>query len=235
MMPDPPMPAVPAARPSWYPTVYNPATSHFQQDPIMRSIIERVGPYHLRIEPDAWSALFQSVVYQQVSGKSAASAVDRVRLQFGGIPTAHAIRHISSGRLAACGMTKRKESTIRTLATDVARGAIDLASFPTKHDSFIRSTLTHYTGVGPWTADMFLVFHLARPDVFMSGDLGLRKAIQKEYHLVHATSPLPSPEACALLADQKWRPHRTIASWYLWKSDPTFPEPGFAPPPKVVA
>ena len=202
------------------------------RDPVMARLIERVGPYQLRRTPDAWEALASAVVYQQVSGKAAAKVVDVMSSKYEPprFPSPRDILQQPMGVWQECGMTARKATTLITLARDIVERRLDLEVLATKHDNLTFQLLTRYPGVGAWTVEMWLVFHAGREDIFMPGDLGLRKAIQREYALPEP----PTPVAAADFA-LRWRPYRTLASWYLWRSDPKFPEPGFPPAPEAPA
>lgn len=196
--------------------------TRFPRDPVMQQLEARLGPYALQVCPDAWEALASAVVYQQVSGKAAANTCLRLRAAWNRFPTPSDILAAAPGALRGFRMTDRKEATLRELARAIRAGRLDLAALAEKHETVLHHVLGQYVGVGPWTVEMWMVFHLGREDVFMPGDLGLRKAIQREYEL--ATPPSPR-EAVAIA--ERWRPFRTVASWYLWKSLPDFPEPGF--------
>lgn len=195
-----------------------------ERDKVMRHLVATVGPYSLRTQADAWVALASAVIYQQVTGKAAASSVAKLRKVSGGaFPMPATVLGMTSTGLASVGLTRRKAETLRELASAVESSELDLGGLWSMEDGQVLETLCRWKGVGPWTAHMFLVFHLGREDVIMPGDLGIRKAIARNYGF--AREPTPDD---VLQLSSRWAPARTIASWYLWKSIPGFPEPGFA-------
>lgn len=193
-----------------------------ESDGTMAGLVASVGPYALRTQTDPWLVLASAVIYQQVSGRVAAGMVSKLRgLSGGTFPAPGAIQRLSPDAYRFVGLTHRKEQTLRRLAEAIERGELDLAVMSGWNDQRITEALCAWSGVGPWTAHMFLVFHLGREDVIMPGDLGIRKAIARYYGLENE----PTPDE-VLEISQRWAPVRTIASWYLWKSIPGFPEPG---------
>ena len=194
-----------------------------ESDPVIGQLVERVGPYRLRLVESPWETLVASIVYQQISG----SAAERVFLR---LKSAHPAlvrypAHILSlpiGSLLSLGIPRHKETAIRNLAEAVGEGRIEFNHLARSNDDTIISALTDCAGVGPWTARMFLVFHLGRPNVLLSSDLGLRRAVARQYELAET----PSAKEVEGVAEN-WQPVRTLATWYLWKSLPGFPEPGF--------
>ena len=178
----------------------------------MAAIIERVGPCRLvpRDEGTHFSALARSIVYQQLSGKAAATIHERVRALFGGRdPTPTELLAVDPDALRAAGLSRQKLGYL----VDLARNADALERLHELEDAAVIETVTRVKGVGVWTAQMFLMFRLGRPDVLPVLDLGIRKAVQRAYRL----RALPPPARVAEIA-ARWRPHSTVASWYLWRS-----------------
>lgn len=208
--------------------VEDPASRLVRVEPSFAPLVERVGPYRVHRTADAWEALACGVLYQQVSGRAAKRIADRIRAEMGQgglLPRPEVIHQAPLGALKALGITSAKEAALRTLAHAIIHPegeALDLGKLATMSDEEVERSLTRFKGVGPWTAHMYLVFHLGRDNVLMPGDLGLRKAIQKHYGL---PAPPSRKEVEAIAA--RWGDVRTVATWYLWRSDPDFPQPGF--------
>lgn len=203
-----------------------------KQDPVMKELIARVGPYRIARTEGAWEALASAVVFQQVSGRAAASICRKIKSNHeGAFPSPRRVVGLSPGTLRAYGMTERKEATLRALAQAIEDGKLNLGALREKHESVLMDALTRFQGVGRWTVQMYMVFHLGREDVFMPGDLGLRKAMANLYAkelallLGDDAAKMPSVLEAETFA-RRWQPYRTVASWYLWRSNPEFPEPG---------
>jgi DNA-3-methyladenine glycosylase II len=184
-------------------------------DPVMGDVIERVGRCTLaaRTEWTHFDALLRSIVYQQLSGKAAATIHGRVVQLIGdgeGAPTR--IVGTSHDAFRAAGLSNAKARYVRNLAEHVLDGSLPVDSLHELSDEDIISALTQVKGIGKWSAQMFLMFRLGRPDVLPDGDLGVQKGIQKAYKL----RKLPTP-AQVLRRGQKWAPYRTVASWYMWR------------------
>jgi len=199
------------------------AVRHLRRsDPVMDSIIKRVGPCLLgdpsdRGGPaaDHYGALVRSIVGQQVSVHAARSMLARLHDRFGGrTPTPAEILADDPEELrAAAGLSRSKAAFLRDLAEAVSSGALVLEELDALPDAQVAEQLVQVRGIGQWTVDMFLIFHLGRPDVLPVGDLGLRRAAQLAYGL----RKLPEPPRLVRLA-RPWRPWRSVATWYLWAS-----------------
>ena len=189
--------------------------AHLSRDPKMARIIERVGPCRLvpRAEGTHFMALARAIVYQQLSGKAAATIWGRVEALFAGPPTPAALLAISDESLRGAGLSRQKLGYLRDLAARAASGELPVETLHELPDEEILQTAGAVKGIGTWTVQMFLLFRLGRPDVLPVGDLGIRKAIQKAYRL----RSLPAPAKIEALAES-WRPHCSVASWYLWRS-----------------
>jgi DNA-3-methyladenine glycosylase II len=193
------------------------ARRHFAGiDPEMHALVQRVGPCRLdaRAAPDAFQALLRAIVAQQVSTKAAHTVYTRLCAlsDDGTISPGQLLAH-DPAILHATGLGPAKTRYVRDLAAHVADGRLDLAALPGLDDAAVIRALTAVRGIGTWTAEVFLMFQLQRPDVFPAADLALLTAIRRVYR--KRTRPTPA-QARAFAA--RWRPYRSIASWYLWRS-----------------
>ena len=195
-------------------------TRHLRRrDPAMRELIKRLGPLDLesrrRGRPaDAYGALLRSIVGQQLSTKAARSIYERVTGLFGGgTPSPEELLAVEPETLRGAGLSRAKVTYMRSLAEHVIDGSLELDRLHELGDDEIVAELTAVKGLGVWTAHMFLIFHLQRPDVLPVGDLGVRNAARALYDL----EELPTPAELTELGEP-WRPHRSLASLYLWRS-----------------
>jgi DNA-3-methyladenine glycosylase II len=185
----------------------------------MENIVRRVGPLGReecrRGRPDdAYGALVRTIVGQQLSTKAARSIYTRLTALFGGrAPTPQELISTDEEALRAAGLSRSKIRYLCYLADHVLSGGLDLGALQTLPDEEVAARIVSVKGLGQWSADMFLMFHLGREDVLPVGDLGIRRAVQKAYDLPDA----PDPDALRRLA-APWQPHRTLASFYLWES-----------------
>jgi DNA-3-methyladenine glycosylase II len=203
------------------------AVKHLRRvDPHLRSIIDRVGPCRLEPHIDRFSALVRSIIGQQISSKAAIS-INRRLVDMGGDPH-HPARLIELGEasLRTVGLSSAKARYVLNLAEAVSSGELPIDQFDDSwDDEAITQSLTAIKGIGVWTAEMFLIFALNRPDILPASDLGVRVGLRDR----HGLAELPKPRDCHALADA-WRPYRTIASWYLWKgTDTTIARPSPSP------
>jgi DNA-3-methyladenine glycosylase II len=192
-------------------------------DPVMGALIERLG--HIdRAErlrrrneerpADAYGALLRAIVGQQLSTKAARTIYLRVLDLFGGrTPGPERLLEASEEDLRGAGLSGRKVEYVRDLAAHVISGELELDRLDDLDDEEVVAEIVAVRGLGQWTAEMFLLFHLERPDVLSGGDLGIRKAVQIEYEL----EEMPAPQK-VLEIGEPWRPHRSLASLYLWES-----------------
>ncbi len=190
------------------------ALRHLRRDPHLAPLIAAHGPAQFYPKPNAFRALTESIVYQQLSGKAAAAIFDHFLDIFPGrrFPTPEQLMGVPVPRLRAAGLSSQKASYLLDLAARFHDGAIAPRRFRKMTDEEISDHLIQVKGIGQWTADMFLMFALNRPDVLPVGDLGIRNGFKKLYNL----SEPPTAEQMEVLAEA-WRPHRTVASWYLWR------------------
>jgi DNA-3-methyladenine glycosylase II len=192
-------------------------------DPTMAALIERLGEIDIATRlrrrseerpADAYGALLRAIVGQQLSTKAARTIYGRVREIFGGTtPSPEQLLEASEADLRAAGLSGRKVEYVRDLAAHVLDGELELDRLGDLSDEEAIAEIVAVRGLGQWTAEMFLLFHLERPDVLSGGDLGIRKAVQIEYGL----EEIPPP-ARVLEIGEAWRPHRSLASLYLWES-----------------
>ena len=191
-----------------------------EADPVMAGLIERYGdPDGVRARRgrrpgDAYGALLRSIVGQQLSSKAARSIYERLVARFDGhTPTPRELLATDPEEIRAVGLSRAKVAFLRDLAEHVEDGELDLEHLAELPDDEVQERLTRVKGLGPWTVDMFLIFHLGRPDVLPVGDQGIRRAVQIAYGL----EELPGAAELARIAEP-WRPHRSLACLYLWRS-----------------
>lgn len=184
-------------------------------DPVLGRWIAEAGPCALRRERTGthFAAVLRSIVYQQLSGKAAGTIHARFEALFGGrSPEPAELLKVKQPQLRAVGLSERKAEYLLGLAADVKSGRIPLAQVDAMPDHEVIETLTAVRGVGEWTAQMFLMFRLGRPDVLPTLDLGIQNGVKRLYGL--RTHPTPARVAKIGAA---WAPYRTVASWYLWR------------------
>ena len=200
--------------------VTDPAIKHLRRaDPVMRDLIDSIGPLDTEARrrgrpTDPYGALLRSIVGQQLSTKAARTIYGRMLELWGGkTPTPKQLLATDPEAIRAAGMSRPKVNYLRDLAERILDGRLEIDRLNELSDDEISAELTAVKGIGQWSADMFLIFFLGRPDVLPVGDLGIRRAVEK----VYALPEIPTPEAIFELA-QPWRPHRSLASLYLWAS-----------------
>src|SRR6266853_668852 len=180
-----------------------------KKDPVLRGIIEKVGPYRMEfLEPD-FATLVRSIVYQQLSGRVASVIYKRLLEAAGGALTPQAILKLTPVKLRKIGLSRQKSAYILDLARHTHEGSVVFETMHQLNDQEVIEHLTAVKGIGVWTAHMFLIFALRRTDVLPTGDLGVRMAIRKAYEL----SELPKPAEIEAIAGA-WRPYCSIAAWY---------------------
>ena len=184
-----------------------------QADPVMRGIIDQVGAYQIQFRDPDFETLVKSIVYQQLSGRVAGVIFGRVTDAAGGRLTPESILKLRPVRMRTLGLSSQKTAYIRDLARHARDGRVVFEELARLPDEAVIERLTEVKGIGVWTAHMFLIFALRRQNVLPTGDLGIRNAIRKAYGL----EELPKPAEMEALSEP-WRPYRTVASWYLWRS-----------------
>ena len=186
-----------------------------RRDPVIRDLMRRYGECGLAKaqRTDPFRALLHAIIAQQLSTKAAATIEGRFAALFDGRPTAAAIAAMPDERLRVVGISPQKLGYIRDLCARTLDGSLSLEALDTLPDEEVIVALTNVKGIGRWTAEMFLMFRLHRPDVLPVGDLGIVKAVQRAYKLRLA----PTPVRLTRLGEN-WRPYRSVACWYLWAS-----------------
>lgn len=193
------------------------AVRHLRRsDRVLGEIIDQVGAYTFE-RPERWShfaALTRTIVYQQLSGKAAATILGRLHALYGHRPpTAKQLLATSDGDLRGAGISAQKASYLRDLAARVDDGRLPVSRLGRLSDDAVIAALTDVKGLGIWSAQIFLMFRLGRPDVLPHGDLGIQNAIHRAYRL----RTRPTPERVKKIG-APWAPYRSVASWYLWRS-----------------
>jgi DNA-3-methyladenine glycosylase II len=194
------------------------AVRHLRRvDPHLRAIIDRIGPCRLEPKTDRFGTLVRSIVGQQISSKAAASIHGRLVEIVGEPHRPERLIGFGEDGLRGVGLSGSKARYVLNLAEAVATGAVPLDAMDDSWtDTRIVEALVSIKGIGVWTAEMFLIFALNRPDVLPVGDLGVRAGLRDR----HGLAELPRPGECHALAEH-WRPYRSIASWYLWRGADT--------------
>jgi DNA-3-methyladenine glycosylase II len=190
------------------------AVTHLKKsDPVLRAIIERVGPFRMEFGEPEFHSLAEAIVYQQLNGKAAVTIFKRFAALAGEPLKPEGILALSDTQLRSVGLSKQKSSYLKDMAERAARGELDFSRLPEMTDEEVIKHLTQVKGVGVWTAHMFLMFTLRRPNVLPTGDFGIQMAIKKHYK----KRKMPKPEQMQKIA-KLWEPYRSIACWYLWRS-----------------
>ncbi len=190
------------------------AVNHLKKsDAILASVITRVGACNVTYREPTFEALARSIVFQQLSTKAARTIYGRFEEAAGGKVTPAAIQNMSISEMRQCGLSKQKIGYIRDLAEHAMSGKVDFDKLPSMSDEEVIMALTDIKGVGVWTAHMFLIFALLRPNVLPVGDLGVRTAIQRLY----GKRTPPTPAQMEKIAES-WHPYCSYAALYLWRS-----------------
>ncbi len=190
------------------------AVRHLKKsDPILRAVIERVGPYRMEKEIPRFHTLARAIIYQQLHGKAAATICQRLMHLAGNPLTPEGILKLSDEQMRGVGLSKQKMSYLRDLAQKTHSGTVQFMRLRELPDEEVIEHLTQVKGIGVWTAHMFLMFALQRPNVLPTGDLGIQSAMRKHYN----KRKLPKPKQMEKIA-KCWEPYRSVACWYLWRS-----------------
>jgi len=187
-----------------------------RRDPVLAAIIKRHGPCGLgavRDRFDHFSMLVRAIVFQQLSTKAATTIHTRLIDCMSGQVTPSGLCAVTEAQFRAAGISRQKAAYLHDLAQRVVSGEVPLDALDAMTDDEIIETLTKVKGIGRWTAEMFLIFRLQRPDVLPVGDLGIVNAIHRAYKL----RKKPTPDRMRKLGEA-WRPYRSVATWYLWRS-----------------
>jgi DNA-3-methyladenine glycosylase II len=190
------------------------AINHLKKsDPVLSAIIERVGACRMEFGPPEFHSLAEAIVYQQLNGKAAVTIFKRFATLAGDPVTPEGILKLTDAELRSVGLSKQKSSYLKDMARRASRGELDFSRLPEMSDDDVIKHLTQVKGVGVWTAHMFLMFTLRRPNVLPTGDYGIQLAIKKYYK----KRKMPRPEQMEKIA-KAWEPYRSVACWYLWRS-----------------
>ncbi len=210
------------------------ALNHLKKsDPVMREIIERIGPFRMQFGPPEFHSLAEAIVYQQLNGKAAETIFKRFAALAGEPLTPEGILKLGDEQMRGAGLSKQKSAYLNDLATKTASGVLDFALLPKLPDEEVIGHLTQVKGIGVWTAQMFLMFSLKRENILPTGDFGVRMAMYRHYLDMQRAKvakksttgkksrkrqiKLPSPEEMEKIA-KCWEPYRSVACWYLWRS-----------------
>lgn len=184
-----------------------------RRDPILAAVIRRVGACGLARRGEPYAGLLRSILFQQLAGAAALSIERRVLGHFGGrYPKPESLLAAADDELRSLGLSRQKIAAMRNVATAFASGAVRSRSLYRLDDDTVVTQLTAIKGIGEWTAHMLLMFNLGRLDVLPVGDYGVRKGVQSLYRL----SDLPN-RATLTEIGERWRPYRSVASWYVWR------------------
>jgi len=184
-----------------------------KSDPVLRVIIEKIGPCKMQFGEPVFHSLAEAIVYQQLNGKAAVTIFKRFAAIAGDPLTPAGILKLTAAQMRSVGLSKQKTSYLFDMAERAHRGELDFSRLSKLYDEGVIEHLTQVKGVGVWTAHMFLMFTLRRPNILPTGDYGVRVAMKKAYN----KRKLPKPELMEKIA-KPWEPYRSIASWYLWQS-----------------
>lgn len=202
------------------------ALAHLRaRDAKLGALIDKVGSFRLRLDksPSPFESLLESILYQQLHGKAAATIHRRVREFFGGDPSPQALIDTPDERLRGCGVSGNKIKAMKDLAAKTLDGTVPShAAIRKMPDADIVERLTEVRGIGPWTVEMLLIFRMGRPDVLPVTDYGVRKGYALTFMRVPknralAAEDLPKPDV-VFKRGQRWKPFRSVASWYLWRA-----------------
>lgn len=196
------------------PVSHRKATNHLKEaDPILAEIIERIGPCRMEFGEPTFHSLAESILYQQLNGSAAATIFNRFTEAAGDPLTPQGILKLTDAQMRAVGLSRQKTSYLRDLAEKTQAGLLEFERMAELSEEEVISHLTQVKGVGVWTAHMFLMFTLRRPDIMPTGDYGMQAAIKKHYK----KRKWPKPKMMLKIA-KPWAPYRSVACWYLWRS-----------------
>jgi len=184
-------------------------------DPVLARLIEAHGPYQPRPGNDPWASLVRSILFQQLAGAAATAIQRRFYAQHGAEdqpPTPEQVLATTDEAFRAAGVSRQKAGYLRDLALHAADGRLAFGRFPGMTDDEVIAALTAVHGVGEWTAHMFLMFELGRPNVLPVGDLGVRNGMRTAY----ALPGLPTPKQAHAIG-APWAPYRSVGAWYMWR------------------
>jgi DNA-3-methyladenine glycosylase II len=190
------------------------ATTHLKKsDPVLAEIIERVGPCRMQFGDPTFHALAESILYQQLNGKAAATIFDRFTELAGDPLTPDGILKLTDAQMRGVGLSRQKTAYLRDLSEKTKAGLLEFDRLVEMLEEEVIAHLTQVKGIGVWTAHMFLMFTLRHPDILPVGDYGVQAAMKKHYK----KRKWPKPAVMQKIA-KAWTPYRSIACWYLWRS-----------------
>ena len=190
------------------------AVNHLKKsDPVLAAIIEKIGPCRMQFGQPTFHTLAESILYQQLNGRAAATIFNRFTAAAGDPLTPDGILKLSDAEMRAVGLSKQKTSYLRDLSEKTNAGLLEFERLPNLSEQEVIDHLTKVKGIGVWTAHMFLMFTLRRPDILPTGDYGVQAAMKKLYR----KRKWPKPAVMEKIA-KPWMPYRSIACWYLWQS-----------------
>jgi DNA-3-methyladenine glycosylase II len=185
-----------------------------EADPVVGALIEGHGPYRPRPAMDHYESLLRTILFQQLNGVAAATIRDRwLGLYDGAYPTPTELLATTDEAFRVSGVSRQKAGYMRDVAQHVLAGSLDLAALDALPDDEVVTQITAVKGLGEWSAHMFLMFQLGRPDVLPIGDFGVRNGMRVAYGLTAMPSPAEAREIGA-----RWAPYRSVASWYMWRA-----------------
>ena len=189
------------------------AVGFLKRDPNLAKIIKRVGNYQIKKRNNHFAVLVESIISQQLAGAAAEAIFARFKKLYPKFPTSRQILDTKNVKLRSVGLSGMKVEYLKDLAQKIEDEKLKMRSLSKMTDDEVIEHLTQVKGIGRWTAEMFLIFSLGRLDVLPTGDLGLRKGVQLAFSL----SELPKPKEVEDIG-KRWKPYRSVATWYLWKS-----------------
>ena len=193
------------------------ATDHLRRaDPVLARVMDRFGPFKLEPRSEPYVSLIRSIMFQQLARPAASAILRRLLALYSNdsrVPGPLELLATTDEQFRLAGVSRQKAGYLRDLASHVAEGTLDFDSINHLADQEIIVRLTTVKGIGEWTAHMFLMFDLGRPDVLPIGDLGVRKGMRLTYHLEQT----PTPADARVIGDP-WAPYRSVGSWYMWRA-----------------
>lgn len=189
------------------------AVKFLRKDPVLGDIIDVVGEFKLTKKSQHFAVLVESIISQQLATGAADAIFKRFKGLYPKFPTAAEVLATRRSKLRTVGLSGMKVDYLKDLAKHVETGKLDMKAISKMGDEDVIAQLTQVKGIGRWTAEMFLIFSLGRMDVFPVGDLGLRRGVQIAFSL----KEMPKPKETEKFGD-RWKPYRSVATWYLWKS-----------------
>ncbi len=190
------------------------AINHLKKsDPVLAAIIEKIGPCKMQFGEPTFHSLAEAILYQQLNGRAAVTIFNRFTALAGDPLTPEGILKLTDTQMRGVGLSKQKTSYLRDLSEKTKAGLLEFERLPELSEQEVIEHLIQVKGIGVWTAHMFLMFTLRRPDILPTGDYGVQAAIKKHY----GKRKWPKPAVMEKIA-KPWAPYRSIACWYLWKS-----------------